>query len=121
MSAGHSAFFYGILMHPKILLGVISNDGSHLKLSPAVLLVSLILNILIIIELLLIVILSRSIPVIKSRFLKFNRLNNFIHFDEEDLNSSMLITLELFHTQGGNLCLKNVNLPRRKDRFVGYW
>ena len=121
MSAGHSAFFYGILMHPKILLGVISNDGSHLKLSPAVLLVSLILNIRIIIELLLIVILSRSIPVIKSRYLKINRLNNFIHFDEEDLNSSMLITLESFHTQGGNPCLKNVNLPRRKDRFVGYW
>ena len=39
-AAGHSAFFYGILMHPKILLGVISNDGSHLKISPAVLLVS---------------------------------------------------------------------------------
>ena len=45
MSAGHSAFFYGILMHPRILLGVISNDGSHLRICPAVLLVSLVCSI----------------------------------------------------------------------------
>ncbi|KAK0469649.1 uncharacterized protein EV420DRAFT_1495889 [Desarmillaria tabescens] len=34
----HSAFFYGTLMHPKILTKVIKNDGSHLKICPAVLL-----------------------------------------------------------------------------------
>ncbi|THV07394.1 hypothetical protein K435DRAFT_710241 [Dendrothele bispora CBS 962.96] len=33
-----SAFFYGTLMHPKILLTVIDNNGSHLRLTPAVLL-----------------------------------------------------------------------------------
>ncbi|KAF8806978.1 hypothetical protein BYT27DRAFT_7140509 [Phlegmacium glaucopus] len=38
MSAGHSAFFYGTLMHPRILKRVIANDGSHLQLCPAVLL-----------------------------------------------------------------------------------
>ncbi|KAJ7475882.1 hypothetical protein FB451DRAFT_1245102 [Mycena latifolia] len=34
-----SAFFYGTLMHPKILKRVIGNDGSHLQICPAVLLV----------------------------------------------------------------------------------
>ncbi|KAG7451186.1 uncharacterized protein BT62DRAFT_990816 [Guyanagaster necrorhizus] len=34
----HSAFFYGTLMHPKILTKVIKNDGSHLEICPAVLL-----------------------------------------------------------------------------------
>ncbi|KAJ7035091.1 hypothetical protein C8F04DRAFT_1100070 [Mycena alexandri] len=33
-----SAFFYGTLMHPKILKRVIGNDGSHLHICPAVLL-----------------------------------------------------------------------------------
>ncbi|KAK7452703.1 hypothetical protein VKT23_012105 [Stygiomarasmius scandens] len=33
-----SAFFYGTLMHPKILKLVIQNDGSHLSIAPAVLL-----------------------------------------------------------------------------------
>jgi hypothetical protein len=33
-----SAFFYGTLMHPLILKRVIGNDGSHLKICPAVLL-----------------------------------------------------------------------------------
>ncbi|KAI0028989.1 hypothetical protein K488DRAFT_57368 [Vararia minispora EC-137] len=33
-----SAFFYGTLMHPKILKRVIGNDGSHLFICPAVLL-----------------------------------------------------------------------------------
>ncbi|KAJ7126959.1 hypothetical protein C8R44DRAFT_617604 [Mycena epipterygia] len=33
-----SAFFYGTLMHPKILKRVIGNDGSHLQICPAVLL-----------------------------------------------------------------------------------
>ena len=70
-AAGHSAFFYGILMHPKILLGVISNDGSHLKISPAVLLVSsgLIIHLIIAYYYLI----FRNLPDIKSRFLKFNR------------------------------------------------
>jgi len=35
-----SAFFYGTLLHPKILRRVIGNDGSHLEICPAVLLVS---------------------------------------------------------------------------------
>jgi len=39
--SGHSkttsAFFYGTLMHPKILTRVIGNDGSHLEICPAVL------------------------------------------------------------------------------------
>lgn len=35
-----SAFFYGTLLHPKILKRVIDNDGSHLEICPAVLLVS---------------------------------------------------------------------------------
>ncbi|KAF4614155.1 hypothetical protein D9613_007797 [Agrocybe pediades] len=34
----HTAFFYGTLMHPKILKAVIRNNGSHLKVCPAVLL-----------------------------------------------------------------------------------
>lgn len=34
------AFFYGTLLHPKILKRVIGNDGSHLEICPAVLLVS---------------------------------------------------------------------------------
>ncbi|KAF9030968.1 hypothetical protein BDZ89DRAFT_1013372 [Hymenopellis radicata] len=34
----HSAFFYGTLMHPKILTRVIKNGGSHLTICPAVLL-----------------------------------------------------------------------------------
>ncbi|KAJ7170715.1 hypothetical protein C8R43DRAFT_980649 [Mycena crocata] len=33
-----SAFFYGTLMHPRILKRVIGNDGSHLQICPAVLL-----------------------------------------------------------------------------------
>ncbi|KAJ6531828.1 hypothetical protein B0H19DRAFT_457804 [Mycena capillaripes] len=33
-----SAFFYGTLMHPKILRRVIGNDGTHLQICPAVLL-----------------------------------------------------------------------------------
>ncbi|KAJ7650219.1 hypothetical protein FB45DRAFT_887303 [Roridomyces roridus] len=33
-----SAFFYGTLMHPKILQRVIGNDGAHLQICPAVLL-----------------------------------------------------------------------------------
>ncbi|KXN84713.1 hypothetical protein AN958_12140 [Leucoagaricus sp. SymC.cos] len=31
------AFFYGTLMHPKILTRVIGNDGTHLEICPAVL------------------------------------------------------------------------------------
>ncbi|PPQ64595.1 hypothetical protein CVT26_001993 [Gymnopilus dilepis] len=38
MSKARSAFFYGTLMHPKILKAVIKNDGPHLKVCPAVLL-----------------------------------------------------------------------------------
>ncbi|KAF9485203.1 hypothetical protein BDN70DRAFT_679573 [Pholiota conissans] len=34
----YNSFFYGTLMHPKILKAVIKNDGSHLQLSPAVIL-----------------------------------------------------------------------------------
>lgn len=37
-----AAFFYGTLMHPKILLRVIGNDGAHLEICSAVLMVSLI-------------------------------------------------------------------------------
>ncbi|EFI27900.1 homoaconitate hydratase [Coprinopsis cinerea okayama7 len=37
-STGHSAFFYGTLMHPKILTRVINNTGAHLRFCPAVLL-----------------------------------------------------------------------------------
>lgn len=33
------AFFYGTLMHPKILERVIRNDGSHLEICPAALMV----------------------------------------------------------------------------------
>ncbi|KAF8962793.1 hypothetical protein BDZ97DRAFT_1662492 [Flammula alnicola] len=36
--SGYTAFFYGTLMHPKVLKAVIKNDGSHLQLCPAVLL-----------------------------------------------------------------------------------
>ncbi|KAF8206392.1 hypothetical protein K438DRAFT_1578269 [Mycena galopus ATCC 62051] len=36
--ASASAFFYGTLMHPKILKRVIGNDGSHLQICQAVLL-----------------------------------------------------------------------------------
>ncbi|KAH7925495.1 hypothetical protein BV22DRAFT_1088955 [Leucogyrophana mollusca] len=32
-----TAFFYGTLMHPEILKRVIGNDGSHLKICPALL------------------------------------------------------------------------------------
>lgn len=35
-----SAFFYGTLMHPKILKRVIGNDGFYLQISPALLPVS---------------------------------------------------------------------------------
>ena len=35
-----SAFFYGILMHPKILKRVLHNDASHLQICPAILMVS---------------------------------------------------------------------------------
>lgn len=34
-----SAFFYGILMHPKILKRVLHNDASHLQICPAILMV----------------------------------------------------------------------------------
>jgi len=37
-----SAFFYGTLLHPNILKRVIGNDGSHLQICPAVLLVSVV-------------------------------------------------------------------------------
>lgn len=40
LMAERAAFFYGTLMHPKILKAVIQNDGAHLKVCPAVLLVS---------------------------------------------------------------------------------
>jgi len=33
----HSAFFYGTLLHPKVLKRVIGNDGTHLQISPAIL------------------------------------------------------------------------------------
>ena len=32
-----SAFFYGTLMHPKILKRVLHNDASHLMICPAIL------------------------------------------------------------------------------------
>lgn len=35
----YSAFFYGTLMHPDILKRVIGNDGTHLKICSAILLV----------------------------------------------------------------------------------
>jgi hypothetical protein len=35
-----SAFFYGTLMHPKIFKRVIQNEGTHLTIAPAALLVS---------------------------------------------------------------------------------
>jgi hypothetical protein len=35
-----SAFFYGTLMHPKILKRVLHNDASHLQICPAILMVS---------------------------------------------------------------------------------
>jgi len=34
-----SAFFYGTLMHPKILKRVLHNDASHLKICSAILMV----------------------------------------------------------------------------------
>jgi hypothetical protein len=34
-----SAFFYGTLMHPKILKRVLHNDASHLQICPAILMV----------------------------------------------------------------------------------
>ena len=108
MSAGQSAFFYGILMHPKILKDVIRNDGSHLKLCPAVLLVSLVCSITRHSLLISFRIYGsfRSIPDIKSRFLKFGSSNMFVRLDG---GPSMLITLESYHTQGGKPCLKIVN------------
>lgn len=36
----YAAFFYGTLMHPEILKRVIGNDGTHLKICSAILLVS---------------------------------------------------------------------------------
>jgi hypothetical protein len=36
-----SAFFYGTLMHPKILKRVLHNDASHLKICPSILSVRL--------------------------------------------------------------------------------
>lgn len=33
----YSAFFYGTLLHPKVLKRVINNNGDHLKIAPAVL------------------------------------------------------------------------------------
>ncbi|KAI5117959.1 hypothetical protein M0805_001620 [Coniferiporia weirii] len=38
MSESNSAFFYGTLLHPKVLKRVIGNDGTHLRICPAVLL-----------------------------------------------------------------------------------
>lgn len=38
--ATYSAFFYGTLMHPKVLQRVIGVGGKHLQIAPAVLLVS---------------------------------------------------------------------------------
>ncbi|KAH9481407.1 AIG2-like protein C [Psilocybe cubensis] len=38
MADSYSAFFYGTLMHPKVLIGVIRNKGEHLEVCPAVLL-----------------------------------------------------------------------------------
>ena len=40
MSEVIGAFFYGTLLHPKVLKRVIGNDGIHLQICPAVLLVS---------------------------------------------------------------------------------
>lgn len=43
MSVGtgtHAAFFYGTLMHPKILRRVIGHEGDRLEICPAVLMVS---------------------------------------------------------------------------------
>ncbi|CAK5268428.1 unnamed protein product, partial [Mycena citricolor] len=37
MTTTTSAFFYGTLMHPKILKRVIGNDGAHLLICPAIL------------------------------------------------------------------------------------
>ena len=34
-----SAFFYGTLMHPKILKRVLHNDATHLQICPAILMV----------------------------------------------------------------------------------
>ena len=31
------AFFYGTLLHPKVLKRVINNDGNHLSVTPAIL------------------------------------------------------------------------------------
>jgi hypothetical protein len=33
----YDAFFYGTLLHPKIIRQVIGNPGSHLRVAPAVL------------------------------------------------------------------------------------
>ena len=33
----HSAFFYGTLMHPEVLLKILDSDGSHLEIAPATL------------------------------------------------------------------------------------
>ncbi|EJD06972.1 uncharacterized protein FOMMEDRAFT_144792 [Fomitiporia mediterranea MF3/22] len=38
MSDSISAFFYGVLLHPKVLKRVIGNDGTHLQICPALLL-----------------------------------------------------------------------------------
>jgi len=35
-----SAFFYGTLMHPKILKRILDNDANHLQICPAILTVS---------------------------------------------------------------------------------
>lgn len=32
-----AAFFYGTLLHPKVLKRVIGNDGTHLRICPAIL------------------------------------------------------------------------------------
>ncbi|KZT29771.1 hypothetical protein NEOLEDRAFT_1127599 [Neolentinus lepideus HHB14362 ss-1] len=37
-TTAYAAFFYGTLLHPKILKRVIGNDGSHLQICPAILL-----------------------------------------------------------------------------------
>lgn len=33
----YNAFFYGTLLHPKVLERVIGNNGDHLKIAPALL------------------------------------------------------------------------------------
>lgn len=39
MAITHAAFFYGTLMHPRIISTVLQNDAHHLRLAPAIILV----------------------------------------------------------------------------------